>query len=30
MIQLEDWTREGPIVEQEEIPVDPKPLRLVA
>jgi DNA repair exonuclease SbcCD ATPase subunit len=30
MIQLEGWTREGPIVEQEEIPVDPKPLRLVA
>jgi DNA repair exonuclease SbcCD ATPase subunit len=30
MIQLEGWTREGPIVEEEEIPVDPKPLRLVA
>src|SRR5579884_732938 len=30
MIQLEGWTRDGPIVDQEEIPVDPKPLRLVA
>jgi exonuclease SbcC len=30
LIQLEGWTREGPLVEQEEIPVDPKPLRLVA
>lgn len=30
LIQLEGWTREGPVVEQEEIPVDPRPLRLVA
>lgn len=30
LIQLEGWTREGPLVEQEEIPKDPKPLRLVA
>jgi ABC-type cobalamin/Fe3+-siderophores transport system ATPase subunit len=30
LIQLEGWTREGPVVEQEEIPLDPRPLRLVA
>lgn len=30
VIHLEGWSREGPIVGHEEIPPDPKPLRLVA
>jgi DNA repair exonuclease SbcCD ATPase subunit len=30
LIRLESWTRDGPVVEQQEIPVDREPLRLVA
>jgi DNA repair exonuclease SbcCD ATPase subunit len=30
LIEFEGWTRQGPILLQEEIPMDPKPLRLVA
>ena len=30
VIHFEGWTREGPLVSREEIPSDPKPLRLVA
>jgi energy-coupling factor transporter ATP-binding protein EcfA2 len=30
IVEFEGWTREGPIVEAHEVPVDPKPLRLVA
>jgi hypothetical protein len=30
LIRLQAWSREGPVVEQESIPADVPPLRLVA
>ncbi len=30
VVEFEGWTREGPLVSQDEIPADPRPLRLVA